>query len=73
MRKFKIKVKCTQELTFEMDEEAYGAEDEMHPVVSAEQIAEMEEQNVLQDPTYFDTWEDSTINVEVDVEEVKDA
>lgn len=68
MRKFKIKVKCVQELTFEMDEGAYGEES-----ITTEQIANMEEQNVLQDPTYFDTWEDSTINVEVDVEEIKDA
>jgi hypothetical protein len=67
MRKFKIKVKCIQELTFELGEEAY--EDES---ITTEQIAEMEEDNVLSDPTYFDTWNNSTINVEVDVEEIKD-
>jgi hypothetical protein len=70
MRKFKIKIKCTQEVTLELPATAYGEDPE---VITAEQIADMEEQNVLSDPTYFDSCDNASINVEVDVEEIKDA
>ena len=70
MRNFKIKIKCTQEVELELPSSAYGLSDEE---ITAEQIADMEEQNVFSDPTYFDSCDNATIDVEVDVEEIKDA
>lgn len=68
MRKFKIKIKCVQEMEMELPAEAYGDEN-----ITAEKIAEMEEDNVMSDPTYFNFNDKATTNVEVDVTEVKDA
>jgi len=68
MKKFRIHVKSVQEVTFELDQEAYGDDP-----VTAEDVKLIEEDNVKSDPTYFMTWNDSTENVEVDVQEIKDA
>ncbi len=68
MRKFKIRIKCTQEMTLELPAEAYGDEN-----ITAEKIAEMERENVESDPTYFNFNDNATMNVEVDVDEVTDA
>lgn len=65
MRKFKIQVKCVQEVILELPEEAYFMG------VTKEQIMKMEEDNVRSDPTYFSFLEDSTEHVTVEVEEVK--
>ena len=67
MKKFRIHVKSVQEVTFELDDEAYGDD----PVTAAD-VIRMEEENVRSDPTYFMTWNDATEHVEVDVQEVKD-
>lgn len=70
---FKIKVKCVQTMELELPASAYcegGNTDKVTP----ELIAKMEEDNVKSDPTYFDTTgAGSTIDVTVEVEEVKDA
>lgn len=66
MKKFKIKIKCIQEMEMILPADSYG-----DPNVTAEKIAEMEEENVMSDPTYFNFNEGSTCNVEVDVTEVK--
>lgn len=68
MKKFKIKIKCIQEMEMILPADAYG-----DPNITAEKIAEMEEENVMSDPTYFNFNENSTCKVEVDVDEVKDA
>jgi len=68
MKKFRIHVKSVQEVTFELDQEAYGDDP-----VTAKDVIRMEEENVRSDPTYFMTWNDSEEHVEVDVQEVKDA
>jgi hypothetical protein len=67
MKKFRIHVKSIQEVTFELDEEAYG------DPVTVEDVMRMEKENVESDPTYFSTWDNSTEHVEVDVQEVNDA
>jgi len=66
MRTFKIKIKCIQEMTLELPADAYG-----DPNITAEQIAEMEEDNVMSDPTYFNFNDKATTDVTVDVTEVK--
>ena len=68
MKKFKIKIKCIQEMELVLPADAYG-----DPDITAEKIAEMEEENVMSDPTYFNFNDKATTNVEVDVTEVKDA
>jgi len=66
MRKFRIHVKCVQEVTFEVPEEAYDGD------VTIEEIIKLEEDNVKSDPTYFSFLDDSTEHVEIDVREIKD-
>ena len=69
---YKIKVKCVQTMELELPASAYCEGGNVEKV-TPELIAKMEEDNVRSDPTYFNFNEGSTCDVEVEVEEVKDA
>ena len=66
--KYRIHVKSVEEVVFELPEGSYGDEE-----LTVEQIEKMEAENVKSDPTYFYMWQDSTHEVEVKAEILKDA
>lgn len=66
MKKFRIHVKCIQEVTFEVPASYY-------PDQRPEEVIQLEEYNVRSDPTYFNFLDGATENVEVEVEVFKDA
>jgi hypothetical protein len=67
MKKYRVKVKCVQTVEFVFPEEAWYDVDG-NPR-NAEQIKELEIENVKSDPTYFNSFEDAIDEVEVEVED----